>query len=595
MRINHNISALNTYNRLGSNNSAAAKNMEKLSSGLRINRAGDDAAGLAISEKMRAQIRGLDMATKNANDSISLIQTAEGALNETHSILQRMRELAVQATNDTNTDSDRTELQAEIDQLISEIDRIGNTTEFNTKKLLDGSAKGIVGARDGSVLVNNNSRLTLDQTALQNIQSLAKENASVNGSFTIVKSEESNGMNLYRVFDTDGNEIKNYGAEAERDIKQLKQDLADISGMGLNTTAGTASQKLLSGTVKGMYSGTTNGLKSGGFLAAKTQMENEIAEFEKLQTKLTDLEKSFEKALNSAGAAGVSGGDTKKLQSGLTVTKARLQSFSSGLQILKSGYNELFAGKDKVDATQSGKFKTFTTSGLAKLSNAFKKNATSGKLPRAAVADTDLNTAISKTQVSGIRKEAGVRVSGDKIYFNKFTAFGKEETSLQIKNLDQLDKDGGMKVGESVTLVFGEKVDAEANVDESVLTQIGANGGQTSFISMNDMRAAALDIDSIDVTVKFKASAAIEKVTSALTKVSAQRSSLGAVQNRLEHTINNLTASSENLSSAESRIRDVDMAQEMMALTKNNILAQASQAMLAQANQKPQGVLQLLQ
>ena len=157
MIINHNISALNTYRQLSLNNSNASKSIEKLSSGYRINRAGDDAAGLAISEKMRAQIRGLDMASKNAQDGISLIQTAEGALNETHSILQRMRELAEQAANDTNTEVDRSELQKEIDQLSQELSRIGATTEFNTKKILDGTFKGIlhIGANQGQNLEIN--------------------------------------------------------------------------------------------------------------------------------------------------------------------------------------------------------------------------------------------------------------------------------------------------------------------------------------------------------------------------------------------------------------------------------------------------------
>jgi flagellin len=154
MRINHNIAALNTYRQLTAGSIAASKNMEKLSSGLRINRAGDDAAGLAISEKMRGQIRGLEMASKNAQDGISLIQTAEGALNETHAILQRMRELAVQAANDTNTATDRSELQKEVDQLSQELSRIGATTEFNTQKLLDGSFSGIfhIGANEGQNL-----------------------------------------------------------------------------------------------------------------------------------------------------------------------------------------------------------------------------------------------------------------------------------------------------------------------------------------------------------------------------------------------------------------------------------------------------------
>ncbi|MGB2872593.1 flagellin [Psychrobacillus psychrotolerans] len=271
MRINHNIAALNTHRQLTGNNAAASKSIEKLSSGLKINRAGDDAAGLSISEKMRGQIRGLDMASKNAQDGISLIQTAEGALNETHSILQRMRELAVQSSTDTNTDADRVAIQAEVTELISEIDRIAGTTEFNTKKLLSGGAKNIV-------------------------------------------------------------------------------------------------------------------------------------------------------------------------------------------------------------------------------------------------------------------------------------------------------------------------------------FHIGANKDQNISFSIENMTAVGIGADATSVTLSTRAGAntSISAIDGALSIVSAQRSALGALQNRLEHTINNLGTSSENLTAAESRIRDVDMAKEMMEFTKNNILTQASQAMLAQANQQPQGVLQLL-
>jgi flagellin len=270
MRINHNIAALNTYRQLTAGTNAASKNMEKLSSGLRINRAGDDAAGLAISEKMRGQIRGLEMASKNSQDAISLIQTAEGALNETHAILQRMRELAVQGANDTNTTADRNNIQDELNQLLSEIDRISTTTQFNTKNLLDGSFTG-----------------------------------------------------------------------------------------------------------------------------------------------------------------------------------------------------------------------TF---------------------------------------------------------------------------------------------------------------QVGANDNQIITLSINSMStgSGALDVAGISVGSNSLASQAIAKIDAAIAEVSQERSKLGAYQNRLEHTINNLETSAENLTAAESRIRDVDMAKEMMAFTKNNILTQAAQAMLAQANQQPQGVLQLL-
>lgn len=586
MRINHNVSALNTYNRLGANQNASSKNMEKLSSGLRINRAGDDAAGLAISEKMRAQIRGLDMATKNANDSISLIQTAEGALNETHSILQRMRELAVQATNDTNTDSDRTELQAEISQLISEIDRIGNTTEFNTKKLLDGSAKGIVQERDGSLAVNNNSNLTISATALEAIQGKAAANASVNGSFTVIKSEEAEGLNMFRIFGEDGKEIINYSALAERDIKKVQTAMKELSGAGLNTADGTTGRTAFSGTLSGFYSGTTDGMISGGFDAAKIAVEKEIAKFEEFKTSLTEVKSTLQSALKNANTAGVNATGTEKLRSGLAQVDAYLQAFNSGLEILNSGQSQAFASP--FDAAKSGDYLKAVSGMLNGLSGAF---SGLGDVPTT----VDLSTSLTAATTDAIKSGTDVRVSGNEIVFNKNTAFGTETATLAIDKLNQLNKDGGMKVGDSVTLVFGKKVEAEANINESVLTQIGANGGQTAFISMGDMRAAALDIEKIDVTDKFKASAAIEKINSALTRVSAQRSSLGAVQNRLEHTINNLSTASENLTSAESRIRDVDMAKEMMDLTKNNILSQASQAMLAQANQKPQGVLQLLQ
>jgi flagellin len=303
MRINHNIAALNTYRQLNSASTNQSKSMEKLSSGLRINKAGDDAAGLAISEKMRGQIRGLDMASKNAQDANSMIQTAEGALNETHSILQRMRELAVQSSNDTNTDTDRTRLQEEVDELAKEITRISNTTEFNTKKLIDGS----------------------------------NDSANVN--------------------------------------------------------------------------------------------------------------------LATAGAA-------------LT--------FHIGANASQNITLEIGA----MDATS-----------------------------------------------------LGVHNSG---------------------NVNNLSADG-------------------ANI----------NGG-------------AVTEDGIRINTQASADTAITAIQDAIDTVSAERSKLGAYSNRLEHTVNNLGTSAENLTAAESRIRDVDMAKEMMSQTKNSILSQAAQAMLAQANQQPQGVLQLL-
>ena len=395
MIINHNIPAMNTYRQMTVNNGNTSKALEKLSSGLRINRAGDDAAGLAISEKMRGQIRGLDMASKNAQDSISLIQTAEGALTETHSILQRMRELSVQSSNDTNTDTDRKELQAEVKQLITELDRIGNTTEFNTKKLLEGSAKGVREAIDGGLKVNNNSQLTFTTSAAN---SAAITGALKDGAYMIVKVAHASST-------------------------------------------------------------------AGDFTAADFK---------------------------------VIGPDGKE-SSAITVANT----------------TDILVGNTVLGAATS-----ISTSGTLDL--------------------------------------------------------------------------GDMKVGESVTFVFSKQLDASSTLGDSIMTQIGSNAGQTAFISIDDMRADAIGVKDIDISTKFGAQTAIETVNNAIQKVSSQRSALGAIQNRLEHTINNLGAASENLSAAESRIRDVDMAKEMMNFTKNNILQQAANAMLAQANQQPQGVLQLL-
>ncbi len=409
MIINHNVPALNTYNKLNANNTATSKSLEKLSSGLRINRAGDDAAGLAISEKMRGQIRGLDMAGKNAQDSISLIQTAEGALTETHSILQRMRELAVQSSNDTNTDSDRKQLQAEITASIVEIDRIGNTTEFNTKKLIDGSAKGVAAAVSGSYRVNNNSALTMDPLTTSGLASLTAALAAsasptpANGAYMIIRVADNNPTSA--AFQA--------------------SDWAIVGPDGQQVTVASAT---------GLY--------------GITLASNEVA---------------------------------------------------------------------------------FTA------------------------------TAVGQAITVGLGNQ-----------------------------------DANVKVGQSVTFVLSKFQAATNSLGNSVMTQIGANAGQTAFISMSDMRTAALGVDAVDISTKFGAQTAIETVQNAMDLVSTQRANMGAIQNRLEHTINNLSSASENITAAESRIRDVDMAKEMMAFQKNNILNQAATAMLAQANQQPQGVLQLL-
>jgi flagellin len=386
MRINHNIAALNTIRQLGINANNTQKALEKLSSGLRINSAADDAAGLAISEKMRGQISGLEMAQKNAQDGISLISTAEGALNETHSILQRMRELAVQSANDTNTNDDRAQLQKEMDQLSQEVTRISTDTQFNGKNLLDGSFSGTL-----QIGANKDQNITLS------IDKMNSEQLNIAG--------------------------KNYSGVA----------LSGNSGVTVSTADGTAY------TIQ------------------------------------------FAAAQSGSGSAAVSGTTAKV--SGTTIVVTLEQA-----------------------AGASGSSGAIT--------------ATEG----------DIATALNSTGLVSATVATGA--SGT-------TAVASGSTTLS-----------------------------------SGFTYSTTKG--------------------INISTQSAANNAIKTIDDAINTVSTQRSTLGAYQNRLEHTINNLGTSSQNLTAAESRIRDVDMAKEMAEFTKNNILNQAAQAMLAQANQLPQGVLQLL-
>jgi len=455
MRINHNIASLNTYRQLSVNSVNSSKSLEKLSSGLRINRAGDDAAGLAISEKMRGQIRGLDQASRNAQDGISMIQTAEGALNETHSILQRMRELAVQAATDTNTNADRANIQSEIDQLTTEITRISTDTEFNTKKLLNGDM-----GKTFSVTSNN------FVSSLQNVKITGSDITS--GSYTITATAAG----------TDTVTVTSVTAQATPSFV-----LGDIA-----VAAGT---------------------KFGDYI------------------------------LNVSNYNGVA----------------------------KTANFELVAG----DGT------TFTITGASTVADLTLGGITFNFDTHGPDQNGSIKFTLSNTNID-------FDLSGAKTVTAAPIASYKGET-IDLGGFQFEARWGAATNGNTLVL----------NVtDKAVKFQIGANANQNTTLAINDMSAVALGVDSLVVTNQTGANAAITTIDAAITAVSSERSKLGALQNRLEHTINNLGTSAENLTASESRIRDVDMAKEMMEFTKNNILSQAAQAMLAQANTQPQGVLQLL-
>lgn len=456
MRINNNLMAMNTHRQLGINNTATSKSLEKLSSGFKINRAGDDAAGLAISEKMRGQIRGLNMASKNAQDGISLIQTAEGGLNETHAILQRMRELAVQSANDTNVKVDRGEIQKEIDQLSKEITRIADTTEFNTQNLLGGKFKGTfhIGANEGQNI----------ELSINKMDAGALEVAGVAGaSFDIAGTAATSGGKL---------------DDGVYDVLQLDE------GTKVKDKAGT-------GTIAANY--------------ALVNKDGKIA------------------------AVSADGKDYVKLTAPVTLDKISDGQSAHDTDMTKFG-----------DAVVNGKV---TVSGTG-------TNITA----KATVTDTKL---ANDTYTVATGTFAGGATLGLKNSKGDIVAVGTD--GKVWKNM----------AGETVLTT------ATANNTGGKEITVGSDGG-------------------LNVSTQKFADKAITTINKAIETVSAERSKLGAMQNRLEHTIKNLDTSAENLQAAESRIRDVDMAKEMMEFTKQNILQQAATAMLAQANQAPQTVLQLL-
>nr|WP_285846399.1 flagellin [Niallia sp. MER TA 168] len=538
---------------MNSASGAQSKSMEKLSSGLRINKAGDDAAGLAISEKMRGQIRGLDMAAKNAQDGVSMLQTAEGALNETHSILQRMRELSVQSSNDTNTDADRESINTEINQLKEEIDRIGNTTEFNTKKLIDGSIgeKKIAGTDNAAVVSEALGKQTKATTGALAV--------AFNGGTAKIANIDADVSSSIKVDGADINfTIKQadiQGATNIDDFAKLSQDTINAaidkynSDFGTDVAHITVAKDATAPTKLVFTSGSEGGDSTIDITADAATGKNQYWEIAGIApatgsptTSVTGSEGIFD-AAGAAKLGAVDAADTSKV----TIDGVELE---------------------VTWASVGGASATAGTTTLESLSDEFAKD----------INDTidDYNATVpSDKQIKNVT--VGVK-DGSFVVTS-----GSDKATSSIKFDDS-----------EAAQLLGVAKQNSATQGGGVDFQIGANQTQKMKVTIEDMRTDALGIKDIDLSNKAGAEEAITKINDAIEKVSTQRSNLGAFQNRLEHTINNLGTSSENLTAAESRVRDVDMAKEMMEQTKNSILSQAAQAMLAQSNQMPQGVLQLL-
>lgn len=569
MIINHNMNALNAHRNMGVNNTNAGKSMEKLSSGLRINRAGDDAAGLAISEKMRGQIRGLTQASRNASDGISLVQTAEGALNETTNILQRMREISVQSANSTNTETDRAALQEELNQLTTEINRIGNTTEFNTQKLLNGGA----GTSSSANVTDATSAAVTSTNAFTAANLSAKTfTASINVDGT--------------TFDLT-NALKKDWTNGANPVDDLIAELNNVSAGG--TKLSDVIDITKDATNKLIFTAKSTGKSSSIKLAVTDADANAVSALLGFGNNNTDLDPT--KPNYKGGAVGTNA----------TVQKHGLQ----GNVELKAKYPVKKGDGFSIKVGSESEVKvSFDKTKVYEMDNADENVAQAAREEFV----KDINAALQKAGLSG---KVTAAISND----NKLQLISETGKDIEIVNGSIGEITDATKVANVQQVVGAGAQGAGFEVN----LQIGANSGQAMNLSIGDMRAAALGITgntgqagfsstnnvtngtdtisteaSLDITSATNASKAITAIDSAMEKVSSERAKLGAVQNRLEYTISNLDNTAENLTSAESTLRDVDMAKEMMEYSKNNILSQAAQSMISQANQQPQNVLQLL-
>lgn len=593
MKINHNMGAMNSKRNMKINNKASSKSIEKLSSGLRISSAGDDVAGLSISEKMRSQIRGLEQASRNAADGITLIQTAEGALNETNSILQRMRELSVQSINDTNNESDRNAIQKEINSLTSEINRIANNTEYNTKKLLTGGdGKGI-------------KAINLD-------------------------------FNGTEVTHTKGNDAVTKGMKVGVDIKAGLSSNAiprpdgfnfELKGVALSVSF----VHLPNGNVGDItYATQNNGVITGGQIKITNTQDGtlEAKDVEKVAKATAEL---FQKQIDSN-----------------PTLNGEFKAYNKGSQIIIEALDSngtVSNGEMKITGIASSK--NGLTVSDANTGNVVGDGATIGKqdIPAKGASTTiDFSNVAATLDDIKALVDAGMSINGQTIQFYDSTdgPYKGKAIGIDIKGVTnaeqlvdaiitqtqnklhgvELTKDGNNKLVITST-TKGEHSKLEIfngnsyNKDIEISLQVGSNENQSMLVSIGEMTARGLglvgvgdgfrtvyEVDdgegnynvecSLDVTTAKNAQNAIGIIDEATKKVSTQRSALGAYQNRLQYVVNNLNYSAENTISSESKIRDIDMALEITKNAKSNVLLQAAQSMMAQANSAPDQIIQLL-
>lgn len=512
MRINHNISAIKANSILGRNNTSLEKSLERLSSGLRINRAADDAAGMAISQKMKTQIAGLEQASRNAADGISVIQTAEGALSEVGAMLQRMRELAVQSANGTNTAEDRAAIQAEINNLNEEIQRISDTTEFNTKTLLNGDIDRKSYSSNSNVrLISLSDAVDVKDyniTITQDARQAVLLGASGTGETTPITAAQAGKINI------NGEDIEINEGDTIEDIYQKLRDLGDLVNVAIVPIA--------DGTTGPTGSPAIDYVDTAGYEADTAGYTG--------TNRLLFVSKEY-------GTA-----QTIEINCDNSDLAARL-GLGSG-KITATGVDAIA----DIPATNSG----FTTTA----------------------------TVSAEGNVITITDRGGFEMKFEAAPYTVGTTFTDSVAGAPVAV-----PTGGTPVTPAITVLDAGPMSL----------QIGANEGQIMEVRIPKVTPKTLGIDNINLGTEAGAQKAIAALSDAVNMVSGIRAKLGAYQNRLEHSIANLDVSAENITEALSRIEDTDMAEEMANYTQYQVLTQAGTSMLAQANERPQNVLTLLQ
>ena len=616
MVVKNNMTAINTLNTLNKNSSALSKSLQKVSSGMKINSAADDASGYAISERMRVQIRSLDQANQNTQNGSSMMKVAEGAVSSTVEILKTLKEKAVNAANDSNTDSDRQTIQKELDQSIDQINDNANVT-FNGKYLVDGS-KNTKGNATYTALSNQNLHSdTTATTALTSLKSKSGDSLEIHKTDKVTVSYVQAGKTYSTTFQV---QDENGKVATLQDIFDKAEAIDDKSlifaNKGNDSIAKALDKAALSDADKKALESKendyTDALKAYN-VQDKTTTAAKNAYEEAAETVKNDI------AIYNAGAADKiqytwdNSKSTAENLVGLTKDKKyadfAASTTASGAQTIQDHVDTLGTAITKYTGGTLGATKTGKDVGDATAADV------AGAVKDLATAKTNLTNAENNYKQAGggayllTGSNVGMAASNDMVT----TASGGNAITItahdsgiggQISgfNISISDSQGNVKKSANAALdSFEETIRAQnKSEDNAISLQVGAKANQSIKVGLTDMRAEALGLQGADgtklnISTQNKANAAINVLDNAIQKALDQQTTIGSVESRLEYTSSNLTTASENVQASESTIRDADMAKEMTNYTKNNVLLQAAQSMLAQANQSSSNVLSLLQ